>query len=214
MLESIYEDVVRGDLKRVTEHVKAALEAGLDVDNILNRGMIAAMDEVGRRFESGKIFVPEMIMAARAMLAGVDIMKPHLLKGKAAPLGKVVIGTVKGDLHDIGKNLVIMMLEATGFEVVDLGIDVPESRFLEAVRKHNAQLVALSGLLTTAMSEMRATAQLLNRELKKDGIREQVTVMIGGAPVTQSFADEIGADLYAPDASSAARKAKERLRKA
>jgi len=214
MLETIYEDVVKGDLKQVTEHVNAALEAGLDLEDILNRGMIAAMDEVGRRFESGKIFVPEMIMAARAMLAGVDIMKPHLRKGETAPLGKVVIGTVKGDLHDIGKNLVIMMLEATGFKVVDLGIDVSDSRFLEATREHDARMVALSGLLTTAMSEMQAAVQLLDRELKKDGVREQVTIMIGGAPVTQSFADEIGADLYAPDASGAARKAKERLRKA
>ena len=214
MLESIYENVVKGDLKQVTEHVKAAMEAGLDLEKILNHGMIAAMDEVGKRFESGKIFVPEMIMAARAMLAGVDIMKPYLVKGEVAPLGKVVIGTVKGDLHDIGKNLVIMMLEATGFEIVDLGIDVPDARFLEAAREHGARVVAISGLLTTAMPDMEATVHLLDRELKKDGNRDQVTVMIGGAPVTQSFADEIGADLYAPDASGAARKARERLRNA
>lgn len=207
VLEDIYQSVIDGDMNGATEGVNTALEEGIEAVAILNKGLIAAMAEVGRLFEEGEYFVPEMLIAARAMQASVAIIKPKLLEADIKPLGKVVIGTVKGDLHDIGKNLVAMMLEGAGFEIVDMGTDVSPEKFADAVKEHEAQFIGLSALLTTTMPAMRTTIEAL----KEAGLKEHVAVMIGGAPVTQNYADEIGADIYAPDGPSAARKAKEAL---
>ena len=204
MLETIYDNVIKGDADAVTEKVKEALEKGIEPGKILNDAMIAAMAEVGDRFEKGDFFVPEMLIAARAMQTGVALLKPHLMDSDIQSLGKVVIGTVKGDLHDIGKNLVGMMLEGSGFEIVDVGTDVSPDQFVKAVQEHKPDLVGLSALLTTTMPNMQMTIKALDEA----GLGNQVRVMVGGAPVTQKFADEIGAQLYAPDAASAARKAK------
>ncbi|HID87015.1 MAG TPA: cobalamin-binding protein [Anaerolineae bacterium] len=204
MLDAIYQSVIGGDVAGVTQGVQQALEAGHDPGEILTEAMIAAMAEVGRRFEAQEYFVPEMLIAARAMKEGLAILKPHLLEADIEPVGKVILGTVKGDLHDIGKNLVGMMLEGAGFEVIDLGVDVSPERFVEAIREHRPRFVGMSALLTTTMPGMRATIEAL----QKAGLRHQVVVMVGGAPVTQQYADQIGADLYAPDASSAASRAK------
>jgi len=204
MLDSIYQCVIEGNVPGAAEGVRRALEAGLDPAEILNEAMIAAMEEVGYRFESNEIFVPEMLIAARAMKGGLAILKPHLIETDVKPLGKVILGTVKGDLHDIGKNLVGMMLEGAGFEVVDLGVNVPAERFLEAVQEHQPHFVGMSALLTTTLPEMRTTIEAL----EDGGVRDQVTVMVGGAPLNQQVADEVGADLYAPDASSAANRAR------
>lgn len=205
VLESIYQSIVDGDMSGATDGVNKALEDGIGAAEILHQGLIAAMAEVGRLFEEGEYFVPEMLIAARAMQAGVAILKPKLLEADIKPLGTVVVGTVKGDLHDIGKNLVAMMLEGAGFEIIDLGTDVSPEKFVDAIKEHQAQFVGLSALLTTTMPSMRTTIEAL----KEAGLKEQVSVMIGGAPVTQNYADEIGADIYAPDGPSAARKAKE-----
>jgi 5-methyltetrahydrofolate--homocysteine methyltransferase len=162
------------------------------------------MEEVGRLFEEGEKFVPEMLISARAMQAALGLLKPHLLQADIKTAGKVIVGTVAGDLHDIGKNLVAMMLEGSGFEVIDLGTDVSPQQFVDAVREHEPQVIGMSALLTTTMPSMGATIEAL----KEAGLREGVKVMIGGAPITQDFADKIGADGFAPDASSASRKAK------
>ena len=207
VLETIYQNVVDGNMNGATSGVNAALAEGIAPAEILNNGLIAAMTEVGRLFEEGEYFVPEMLIAARAMQASVAILKPKLKDADIKPLGKIVIGTVKGDLHDIGKNLVAMMLEGVGFEVVDLGADVPPEKFVEAVKQHQAQFVGMSALLTTTMPGMKTCIDAL----KQAGVRENVLVMIGGAPVTQQYASQIGADIYAPDGASAARKARERL---
>jgi len=207
MLDAIYQSVIEGDAQRVSEGVQGALEAGQDPGEILNQGMISAMAEVGRRFEAQEMFVPEMLIAARAMKAGMAILKPYLLEADIEPVGRVVLATVKGDLHDIGKNLVGMMLEGAGFEVVDLGVDVAPEGFVEAVQEHRPDFVGMSALLTTTMPSMGTTVEAL----EEAGLREQVKVMVGGAPVTQQFAEEIGADIYAPDASSAATRAKSLL---
>jgi 5-methyltetrahydrofolate--homocysteine methyltransferase len=204
MLDSIYRRVIEGDAPGVAEGVQQALEAGHEPVEILNQAMIAAMAEVGRRFECQEFFVPEMLIAARAMKEGLAILRPCLVETGIEPVGKVVLGTVKGDLHDIGKNLVGMMLEGAGFEVIDLGVDVPAERFVEAVRENHGNFVGLSALLTTTMPAMGEVIEAL----EEDGVRDLVKVMVGGAPVTQEFADEIGADLYAPDAASAAGRAK------
>jgi 5-methyltetrahydrofolate--homocysteine methyltransferase len=206
-INSIYEAVVRGDRNAVETDVKKAVEEGTAPDLILNEGLIKAMDEVGKRFESGDFFVPEMLIAARAMKAGVAILRPLLVTSGVKPLGKVVIGTIAGDLHDIGKNLVGLMLEGTGFEVIDVGTDVSSERFIEAVRNEKPDLLGLSALLTTTMSGMTEVIKKLN----ENNLRENLKVFIGGAPVTQTFADQIGADGYADDAASASRKAKELL---
>lgn len=208
MLNAIYQSVLKGDAAGVTEGVQQALEAGHHPAEILNQGMIAAMAEVGRRFETQEYFLPEMLIAARAMKEGMAILKPHLLEADIEPVAKVVLGTVKGDLHDIGKNLVGMMLEGTGFEVIDLGVDVSPERFVEAIREHQPRFVGMSALLTTTMLGMHVTIEAL----RESGLRDQVAVMVGGAPVTQQFADEIGADLYAPDASAAAKRARALLK--
>jgi 5-methyltetrahydrofolate--homocysteine methyltransferase len=203
-VEVIYQAVMEGDAATTASQVQAALDAGTPPGEILNNGCIAAMGEVGRLFEEGEMFVPEMLIAARAMQAGMNILKPHLAEDEIVSAGRVVIGTVAGDLHDIGKNLVGMMMEGAGFEIVDLGTDVSADDFVAAVKEHAPDLIGMSALLTTTMPSMTATVEALTEA----GLRDKVKVLIGGAPVTQAFADEIGADGFAPDASSATRTAK------
>ena len=199
-LEQIYNDVVNGEMAEVEAGVTAALAEGLAAERILQDGLIAAMDRVGKLFEEGEIFVPEMLFAARAMQAGLKVLKPALAASDVKSAGKVAIGTAQGDLHDIGKNLVIMMLEGAGFEVVDLGTDAPPERFVEAARG-GAQVIGMSALLTTTMAAMGRTMEALQAA----GVRERVKVVIGGAPVTDAYAQKIGADAYAADASVATR---------
>ena len=207
-LETIYEAVLNGDAARADKEVSAQLAAGTPAADILYKACIPAMEEVGRLFEEGEKFVPEMLISARAMQTGMRLLKPHLAGKDIRTLGKVVVGTVQGDLHDIGKNLVAMMLEGSGFEVVDLGTDVSPAKFVDAVRQHEPQVIGMSALLTTTMPSMGVTIEAL----REAGLRDQVKVMIGGAPITQDFADKIGADGFAPDASSASRKAKSLVR--
>jgi 5-methyltetrahydrofolate--homocysteine methyltransferase len=202
---AIYQAVLGGDAPTASAEVKAALEAGIPAGTILSQGCIAAMTEVGQLFEQGEMFVPEMLIAARAMQGAMNVLKPHLAEGDVTSPGRVIVGTVAGDLHDIGKNLVGMMLEGAGFEVIDLGTDVPAEKFVQAARDHNADIIGMSALLTTTMPSMMATVEALTEA----GLRGKVKILIGGAPVTQGFADKIGADGYAPDASSATRKARE-----
>ena len=206
-IEAIYQAVMEGDAGAAATLVQSGLDEGLAPGEILNKGCIAAMGEVGRLFEEGEMFVPEMLIAARAMQAGMNILKPHLAEGEVVSAGTVVVGTVAGDLHDIGKNLVGMMLEGAGFEIVDLGTDVKPDAFVAAVKEHEPDLIGMSALLTTTMPAMTATIEALTEA----GLRDKVKVMVGGAPVTQGFAEKIGADGFAPDASSATRKAKELL---
>ena len=194
-----------GKSKLVPGLVAAALEEGNAPVEILNKGMIDAMAVVGEKFKAGEIFVPEMLVAAKAMKKGVEALKPHLASGAAGALGKVIIGTVAGDLHDIGKNLVAMMIESAGFEVIDLGVDVPVEKFLAAAAEDGIKIVACSALLTTTMPALQQTVEALNAA----PFRANIKVMIGGAPITQEFADQVGADAYTPDAASAAKKAKE-----
>ena len=205
-LKTVYEGVISGNQKVVGEGVQAALDEGTAPSTILLDYLIPAMTEVGERFERNEFFVPEMLIAARAMKAGMVLIKPLLVETGIKPTGTVAIGTVKGDLHDIGKNLVSMMMEGAGFEVMDLGVDASPDKFTQAVRD-GADALALSALLTTTMPSMKTTIEAL----VEAGVRDKVKVLIGGAPVTQAYADQIGADGYAPDASSAARKAKELL---
>ena len=203
-LEPIYQAVLDGDAKGTEAAVKAALAAQVPAEDILKKACIPAMGEVGRLFEEGEKFVPEMLISARAMQTAVGLLKPLLAQANVQSAGKVIVGTVQGDLHDIGKNLVGMMMEGSGFEVVDLGTDVTPAKFVDAVRRHKPQVMGMSALLTTTMPSMKKCIEAL----KEAGLREQVKVLIGGAPVTQAYADQIGADGYAPDASSAARAAK------
>lgn len=203
-IEAIYNAVLDGNAPAAKAGVEKALAAGLAPDVILKEGLIGAMGEVGRLFEENEYFVPEMLVSARAMQNGLGILKPYLAESGAKPTGKVIVGTVKGDLHDIGKNLVAMMLEGAGFEVVDLGTDVTPEKFTKAALEHKPQVVGMSALLTTTMPSMGSTV----KALVEAGVRDQVKVMIGGAPVTDAFAKQIGADGYAPDASSAVRMAK------
>jgi len=203
-LETIYQAVLDGDAPAAESAVKEALAANVPAEDILQKACIPAMGEVGRLFEEGEKFVPEMLISARAMQKSVALLKPLLAEGNVQAVGKVVVGTVQGDLHDIGKNLVGMMLEGTGFEVIDLGTDVTPIKFVEAVKTHHPQLIGLSALLTTTMPSMKKIMDAL----QEAGLRGQVKVLIGGAPVTEAYANQIGADGYAPDASSAARKAK------
>ena len=205
--EELYESVVNGDGEAVKTLTTQAVAQGMKASEILNDVLIPAMTDVGQRFERQDFFVPEMLVAARAMKYGVEVLRPHLVAAGVKPIGTVVVGTVQGDLHDIGKNLVIMMLEGTGFRVIDLGVDVSADKFVAAIKEHHPELVAMSALLTTTMMAMKASVEAL----KRAGVRDQVKVMIGGAPVTQKFADELGANVYAADASSAARLAKEAL---
>ncbi|MDI7275513.1 MAG: corrinoid protein [Anaerolineae bacterium] len=206
-LRQIYEYTVSGNAPKVKELTQEALAAGVAPGEIISRYLIPAMAEVGDRFERNEFYVPELLIAARAMQGALAILKPLLTDTDLKPAGKVVIGTVKGDLHDIGKNLVSMMLQGAGFEIVDLGVDVSPERFVETIKQTRADVVALSALLTTTMPSMKTTIDALAAA----GLRERVKVIIGGAPVTQRYADEIGADGYAPDANSAVRRTKQLL---
>ncbi len=203
-LAKLAQAVIEGDKGATPGLTQQALDEGLKPEAILNEGLMPGMAHVGEAFRSGDMFVPEVLLAARAMQASMDMLRPLLVASDAKMAGKIVIGTVKGDLHDIGKNLVAMMLEGAGFEITDLGRDVDPARFVEAVKEEGAEIVAMSALLTTTMRSMEDTV----RALKDAGLREQIKVMIGGAPVTQEFADKIGADGYAPNAAAAADLAK------
>lgn len=203
-LEAINRSVIKGDINEVSEGVQAALDVGIEAGEILQAALIPAMGEVGRLYEEGKYYVPEMLVAARAMKAGLARIKPLLLHSNIKPVGKVAVGTVKGDLHDIGKNLVAMMLEGGGFEIKDLGADVSPEKFVAAIREEKVDLVGLSALLTTTMPMMKSTIQ----SISESGLRQQVKIIVGGAPITHKYAKEIGADGYAPDASQAVSLAK------
>lgn len=196
----LFGKIIDGDANGARSVTERALQVGASPEELLETA-IAAMKEVGRRFENREFFVPEMLVAARAMKTAVELLRPRLLAKGAKYTGKVVIGTVSGDLHDIGKNLVIMMLEGSGFEVIDLGVDVPKEKFVAAVQDHAPQILGMSALLTTTMLQMRAVVDALQQA----GLRDKITIMVGGAPVTQRFATDIGADLYGQDASAAAR---------
>ncbi|HUU58709.1 MAG TPA: corrinoid protein [Phycisphaerae bacterium] len=204
-LEAMAEALIRGDRNTVNELTKQAVAEGVPPKDILEKGMIAGMDVVGKRFKANEIYVPEVLIAARAMKGGMEILQPELIKAGVEPVATVVVGTVKGDLHDIGKNLVGMMLIGGGLKVVDVGTDVAPQKFVEACKAEKAKLCAMSALLTTTMPQMKDVI----RAIKDAGIG--VKTMIGGAPVTQSYADEVGADGYAPDAASAVDLAKELL---
>jgi 5-methyltetrahydrofolate--homocysteine methyltransferase len=207
VIKEIFDSILEGSQKVTVAKVQQALDAGLNPGVILNDGMVAAMAEVGRLFEEGEYFVPEMLIAARAMQNGLAVLKPHLASANVKSQGKVVAGTVKGDLHDIGKNLVCMMLEGAAFEIVDLGSDVTPEKFVEAVRSTGADVICMSALLTTTMPNMKNTIEAL----KTAGLRDKVKVMVGGAPLTDQYAREIGADGYAADASRAVALAKSLL---
>jgi 5-methyltetrahydrofolate--homocysteine methyltransferase len=207
LLEDLRKSVIEGDQNAAQELVKQALAEGLPPEKILTDGLITAMSEVGRMFECGEFFVPEMLISARAMKSGLALLRPLLAAAHIQAVGKVIIGTVQGDLHDIGKNLVAMMLEGAGFEVIDLGVDVSPEKYVQAVREHHPDLLACSALLTTTMPRMKDIVI----GLKAAGLRESVKVMVGGAPLTEQFAQDIGADIYASDAASAAQRAREAM---
>ncbi len=206
-LDELREVIIKGRPDDAKGLAQKALQEGEEVDRILNEALIAAMDEAGEKFGRNEIFFPEMLVAAMAMKEALAVLKPVLVGKGIRGIGKVVLGTVQGDLHDIGKNLVGMLLEGAGFEVIDLGIDTAKEQFVRAIRENGPQLLGLSALLTTTMPRMKEVIDALEQE----GLREQVKVIIGGAPVTQEYADEIGADGYSPDAPAAAHKAKEIL---
>ena len=199
-IQEVYNAILNGAMAETSGIVQEALDAGNTPDVILNEGLITAMSEIGQRFEAGEVYVPEMLISAKSMKFGLELLRPHLVAADVQPLGRVVIGTVQGDLHDIGKNLVGMMMEGAGFEVIDLGVDVKAEDLIEAVKEHNPDIVALSALLTTTMSNMKKAVHML----EDAGIKGDVKIMVGGAPVTQEFADEIGADGFRSDASQAA----------
>jgi 5-methyltetrahydrofolate--homocysteine methyltransferase len=199
ILQKMASSLYAGEGEEVAELVQQALDQGMSPAEILSSGLIAGMDEVGKDFKAGDLFVPEVLVAARAMSAGMGVLRPLLAAGEVPSAGKYVIGTVKGDLHDIGKNLVKMMLEGAGFETIDLGTDVEPAAFVDAVREHRPNFVGMSALLTTTMVNMKTTIEAL----EEAGLREGIKIMVGGAPVTDPFAREIGADAYAPDAASA-----------
>ncbi len=198
-LKRMFDAVLAGDLDQAVAQVEAGLEEGLSPERMLKEGLVAAMAEVGDRFERGEYYVPEMLIAARAMQGGLNVLKPLLVEADIQPAGRVVIGTVKGDLHDIGKNLVAMMLEGAGYEIIDLGTDVAPEEFAQAARETGADFLGMSALLTTTMPQMRNTIEAL----EDMGVRDQVCVIIGGAPITQDYCEQIGADGFAPDASRA-----------
>jgi len=206
MFEELREAVVEGQMNVAVAKVRQGLADGVDAGTLLREGLIAAMAVVGQLYEDGEIFVPEMLVAARAMNGALAELKPHLVEQGVAPSGKVAIGTVQGDLHDIGKNLVAMMLEGSGYEIVDLGVDVAPDKFIRAIRD-GVDVVAMSALLTTTMTHMQTTVSAIQGA----GLRDQARIIIGGAPITKTYADEIGADGYAIDASSAVRLVREVL---
>lgn len=208
-LKALYQAVIEGDVIVVKQQVEACLANGIDPGEILNAGLVSAMTEVGRLFEEGEYYVPEMLVSARTMKTGLDILRPYLIQAKVKSAGKVLIGTVQGDLHDLGKNLVAMMLEGAGFEVIDLGTDVTPDDFVRNAQEKQADIIAMSALLTTTMPRMKETIAALN----KSGRRSLVKVLVGGAPITQKFADDIGADGFGADASRAVVVAKELVEK-
>ena len=203
-LNSMSEALQRGDAEKVEELVRKVLEENLTPKKILEDGLIKGMDIIGAKFKKNEVYVPEVLIAARAMHAGMDILRPKLTETGVKDIGKVVMGTVKGDLHDIGKNLVEMMLEGAGFNVIDLGVDVSADKYVEAVKDYQPDILAMSALLTTTMIYMGEVIKALNDV----GLRNKVKVMVGGAPITQDYTDQIGADGYSPDAASAVDKAK------
>lgn len=199
ILQSLYSAILEGDKDAAEEHVRSAIEAGLSPSQLLDEAMIPAMSEVGRLFEAGECYVPEMLVAARAMQGGLTLLRPLLARQGVKPAGRVALGTVKGDLHDIGKNLVAIMLEGAGFEIHDLGIDVPPEKFARSVEEIQPEVVGLSAMLTTTMLEMKTVIEALEAA----GLRDKVKVIVGGAPLTEAFADQIGADGFAADANRA-----------
>ena len=203
-LHTITETLIAGDGDNLLELVQGALDAGTPAKEILQKGLIAGMDIVGEKMESGDMFIPEVLMSAQAMAGAVEILKPLLAEGDSSSAGKVIIGTVKGDLHDIGKNLVVMMMESAGFEVIDMGVDVAPEKFVEAIKTNKPTIVGLSALLTTTMPMMKKTIMTI----EESGLRDGLKIIVGGAPVNQAFADEVGADGYAPDAGAASKLAK------
>lgn len=203
ILAEISETLQKGRAKLVAELVQKAIDEGFGPKDILENGLLAGMGVIGEKFKNNEVFVPEVLVAARAMNAGTALLKPLLVQSGVKPAGRVCIGTVQGDLHDIGKNIVRMMLEGKGFEVVDLGVDVPAGKFIETARDQGCQIVCLSALLTTTMDKMREVVDTF----KAEGLRDSVKIMVGGAPVTQSFCDLIGADAYTADAASCAERA-------
>jgi 5-methyltetrahydrofolate--homocysteine methyltransferase len=207
-LKELQEALFLGDISKVKEIIQKALQENIDPKEILEQGLIKGMEIVGIKFKNNDIFLPEVLLASQAMYGGMELLQPILIKSGVKAVGKVIIGTTKGDLHDIGKNLVAMMLKGGGFEVVDLGIDVSPEKFLKATQEYQPDIVGMSSLLTTTMMGMKKVITIL----KKKGLRDKVKVMIGGAPITQEFADEIGADGYAPDVASAVEKAKKFLK--
>ncbi len=207
ILMEVKEATLAGDQDRVSALTKQAIDEGIEADQIIQEGLIGAMVVVGKEFGENKIYIPEMLIAARAMKSGLEVVKPLLVGGKMKSIAKVVLGTVKGDLHDIGKNLVGMMLEGFGVEVIDLGVDVSPEKFVEALKTHQPQFVCMSALLTTTMLSMEVTI----KALEESGLRQNVKVLVGGAPVTQAFADEIGADGFGSSASEAIDRIKEAL---
>jgi 5-methyltetrahydrofolate--homocysteine methyltransferase len=208
MLNKIREALFKGNKAEVAKLTQEALSEGMELRRILEEGLIGSMEIIGRKFKNNEIFIPEVLIAAKAMHAGVAVLEPHFVKHGIKPVGKVVIGTVKGDLHDIGKNIVSMMLKGSCFDIQDLGIDVPVEKFVDSVKSGNVDIVAMSSLLTTSMGAMKDTI----KSLKDSGLRDKVKIIVGGAPVTQEFADSIGADGYARDAATAVDKAKELLK--
>jgi methylmalonyl-CoA mutase cobalamin-binding domain/chain len=207
ILKSLYEDTIVGKVPDVVSLTQQGLDSGLDPVDMLYKALLPALQEVGRRFEIGDFFVPEMLMSARAMQGALNLLRPLLAAKGETSLGKVVMGTVKGDVHDIGKNLCNIMLEGAGFEVIDLGVNTPPEKFVAAVQQHNPDIVGFSAFLTTTMPMIKVNVEAL----KKAGLRDKVKIMAGGAPVTAHYAELAGADAYCPDASSTARKAKEFL---
>jgi 5-methyltetrahydrofolate--homocysteine methyltransferase len=203
-LENLAGSIFEGNEVKVKEIVEGALRSKIPVKEILNDGLIATMNVIGVKFKNCELFIPEVLMAARAMKAGIEVIRPLFNKAGVETLGKVVIGTVKGDLHDIGKNLVAMMVEGSGFEIVDLGVDVPPEKFVDAVKKNGAKICMMSALLTTTMPAMKETIEALHEA----GLKGKVMTVVGGAPVTQKFADDIGADGYGSNAAAAAEVAK------
>lgn len=199
LLQKVSEELQRGNFREVPKLVQEALDTGVSPSKILNDGLVAGMDVVGEKFRKDELFIPEVLIAARAMHAGMEILRPKLVETGAKLAGKIILGTVKGDLHDIGKNLVGMFLEGGGFQVIDAGIDVPTEKFVEMVRSNKPNILGLSALLTTTLPKMKEVIE----SLIKAGVRNSVKVIVGGAPVTEKFAKEIGADGYAPDGASA-----------
>ena len=206
-LNQISEELQSGKAKVVAQLVEEALGKGISAKDILEQGLLAGIDVIADKFKKNEVYVPEVIISARAMNAGVEVLKPHLAQSGAKPIGRALIGTVKGDLHDIGKNLVRMMFEGKGIEVIDLGVDVSAEQFVEEFKKQKADVIALSALLTTTMDEMKNTVEAF----KAAGIRDEIIIMVGGAPVTETHCKEAGADFYAADAATGAEIAKKAI---